>query len=173
MSLNEQTKITWLPNQQQIDKAVNENPKLVDQTQVKAIMQQSLTELSAIEQRLDRLENQGIISRIIGSMTGSKNKELIILIRDLTQAQQTSIKLVLTLAVYHAQHIATMDEILDELDKAKDVNTRTAAHIEFLYEQVQMLRDAPHTRKKSVAGRSGLWIAVIVFLSVFVYFFFR
>ncbi|WP_106769626.1 hypothetical protein [Paenibacillus faecalis] len=75
------------------------------------------------------------------------------------QAQQTTIKLVLTLAVYHAQNIAVMDEIQDELDKAKGVHSRTASHIEFLYEQVQMIRDTRRIRKKPVAGRLGIWIA--------------
>lgn len=173
MELNEQKDMIRLPNQRQINEAVQENPRLVDQTQVKAIVQQSLSQLSSIEHRLDRLENQGVVGRVIGSITGSTNRELITLMRDLTQAQQTTIKLVLTLAVYHAQNIAVMDEILDELDKAKGVHTRTASHIEFLYEQVQMIRDTRRTRKKPVAGRLGIWVAIVAFLSMLIFFFLK
>jgi len=66
-----------------------------------------------------------------------------------------------------------MDEILDELDKAKGVHTRTASHIEFLYEQVQMIRDMRRTRKKPVAGRLGIWIAIIASVALFAFFIFK
>ncbi|ALS24622.1 hypothetical protein [Paenibacillus naphthalenovorans] len=160
-------KAVSLPSKRQVNEVVKENPRLVDQNQVKSIVQQSLSQLSSIEHRLDRLENQGVIGRVIGSITGSTNKEMISLMRDLTQAQQTTIKLVLTLAVYHAQNVAVMDEILDELDKAKSVHTRTASHIEFLYDQVQMIRDTHRPQKKQLAGRwamfaAGLLVSVIV-----------
>lgn len=173
MTVNGQLEMAKLPNQRQIDEAVKENPNLVDQTQVKAIVQQSLTQLSSIEHRLDRLENQGVVSRVISTFTGSTNRELITLMRDLTQAQQTTIKLVLTLAVYHAQNIAIMEEILEELGKAKGLHTRTASHIEFLYEQVEMIRNTSRTRKKPVAGRSGIWIAITIFFVVLLFFFFK
>ncbi len=162
--------VKW-PDQRQVAETVKENPKLVDQTQVKEIVQQSLNQLSSIEHRLDRLENQGVVGRVIGSITGSTNRELITLMRDLTQAQQTTIKLVLTLAVYHAQNIAVMDEILNELDKAKGVHTRTASHIEFLYEQVQMIRDTRRTRKKPVAGRLGMLVVALMFIIALTYLF--
>ncbi|RAV02699.1 hypothetical protein [Paenibacillus sp. YN15] len=71
--------------------------------------------------------------------------------RALAQSQQTTIKLVLTLAIHHAENVAVMDEILDELGKAKSVHTRTASHIEFLYEQVETLRDVQVSRKRQPA----------------------
>lgn len=160
-----------LPSKRQVDEAVKENPRLVDQNQVKSIVQHSLSQLSSIEHRLDRLENQGVIGRVIGSITGSTNKEMISLMRDLTQAQQTTIKLVLTLAVYHAQNVTVMDEILDELDKAKGVHTRTASHIEFLYEQVQMIRDTHRPQKKQLAGKLALSAAVLASVFVVAYLF--
>ncbi|MFC6334258.1 hypothetical protein ACFP56_16640 [Paenibacillus septentrionalis] len=173
MATSGQQIVKW-PDQRQVTETVKENPKLVDQTQVKDIVQETLNQLSSIEHRLDRLENQGVVDRVIGSITGSTNRELITLMRDLTQAQQTTIKLVLTLAVYHAQNIAVMDEILDELGKAKGVHTRTASHIEFLYEQVQMIRDTPpHTRKKPVAGRLAIWIAIVSSVALFTFFIFK
>lgn len=173
MLLHEQEGIIQLPNQRQVDEAVKDNPRLVDQTQVRTIVQQSLSQLSSIEHRLDRLENQGVIGRVIGSITGSTNRELITLMRDLTQAQQTTIKLVLTLAVYHAQNVTVMDEVLDELDKAKGVHTRTASHIEFLYEQVQMIRDTQPARRKPFAGRLRILFTIIVSIAVIFFFFLK
>lgn len=165
-------KMVNLPSKRQVDEAVKENPRLVDQNQVKSIVQHSLSQLSSIEHRLDRLENQGVIGRVIGSITGSTNKEMIALMRDLTQAQQTTIKLVLTLAIYHAQNVTVMDEILGELDKAKGVHTRTASHIEFLYDQVQMIRDTHRPQNKQLAGRLAMLAAgFLVAVSVMTYLF--
>ena len=87
-------------------------------------------------------------------------------------AQQTTIKLVLTLAIYHAQNVTVMDEILGELDKAKGVHTRTASHIEFLYDQVQMIRDTHRPKNKQLAGRLAMLAAgFLVAVSVMTYLF--
>lgn len=68
--------------------------------------------------------------------------------REMTQAQQTTIKLLLTLAVYHAQNVKVMNELLDELNKAKGTHTRLASHLEFLYEQVEFIKEMQRTKQK-------------------------
>lgn len=145
------TMLTHVPSKQQVKAATKANPQLKRQDEVRGIVQHSLQQLSAIECRLDRLENQGLIGRVWGSITGSTQREMVSLMRALTQSQQTTIKLVLTLAIYHAENVAVMDEILDELGKAKGVHTRTASHIEFLYEQVEILRDVQISGKQQPA----------------------
>lgn len=160
------TQLTVVPSHKQVKAAVKENPRLIDQKQVKAIVMQSLDQLMNIEDRMDRLENQGFFGRVWGSITGSTQREMIALMRELTEAQRTTIQLVLTLAVYHAQNVAVMDEILDELDKARGLHTYAASHIEFLYEQVEFIRDSHTQQKSSVSITELLGKSLIVLVIV-------
>lgn len=161
-----------IPSKQQVQLAVKENPNYTNETQIKAIVQQSLAQLTAIENRLDRLENKGAIRRVVDIVTGTTQREMIALLRDLTQTQQTTIKLVLTLAVYHAENVAVMNEILRELGQAKGVNVRTASHIEFLYDQVELIRDR-HVAQRNTKRRSAvIWsgaTALIIIAGIVVY----
>ena len=160
-----------IPSERQVREAVRNNPRLVDETQVRSIVRESLSIIENIEYRLDQLENQGFFSRMWGALTGSTQREMISLMRDLAQSQQTTIKLVLTLAVYHAQNVKVMNEILDELNRAKGLHTRTASHIEFLYEQVQLIRDM-HGRRKQTARHIHRWVlsaALIGIIALFIF----
>jgi hypothetical protein len=158
-------KVVSIPNERQVQEIIKNNPRLVDETQVRSIINEGLSLLANIEYRLDRLENQGFLGRVWGSITGSTNREMISLMRDLSQTQQTTIKLVLTLAVYHAQNVKVMNEILDELDRAKGLHTRTASHIEFLYEQVQLIRDI-HGKRKPPARHIRRWMLSAALIGV-------
>jgi hypothetical protein len=146
-----------IPNKRQVQETIKNNPRLVDESQVRSIVNECLSQLASIEYRLDRLENRGFLGRMWDIVSGQTHREMISLMRDLSQTQQTTIKLVLTLAVYHAQNVKVMNEILDELDRAKGLHTRTASHIEFLYEQVQLIRDM-HGKRKPPAGHLRRWI---------------
>ncbi|NOU57216.1 hypothetical protein HN020_21190 [Brevibacillus borstelensis] len=161
-----------LPTQQQVIAAVKQNPRLIDPTQVRAIVRNSLNQLLSIERRIDKMENQGFFGRLWGGLTGSNQREMLALMRDLTYAQQTTIKLILTLAMCHAQNVAVIDELLDELDKAKGVHTRTASHIELLYEQVVLIKEMQNKQPTSnklmkgilIGGVSATVIGVIGYL---------
>ncbi|RNB53517.1 hypothetical protein EDM57_19680 [Brevibacillus gelatini] len=135
------TSVQLLPAKLQVEAAIKQNSRLVDETKVRTIVRDSMNQLLSIEHRIDKLENQGFLGCLWGGLTGSNQREMLSLMRDFTYTQQTTIKLVLTLAMYHAQNVAVMDEILDELDKAKGVHTRTASHIEFLYDRVVLIKE--------------------------------
>lgn len=155
-----------LPTQQQVNAVVNQNPRMIDPTQVRAIVRNSLNQLLSIEHRIDKMENQGFLGRLWGGLTGSNQREMLALIRDLTYAQQTTIKLVLTLAMCHAQNVAVIDELLDELDKAKGVHTRTASHIEFLYDQVVLIKEMQNRPPASNKLMKGLLIGGVFSVTV-------
>lgn len=138
-----------LPTQQQVSAVVNQNPRLIDQSQVRSIVRDSLNQLLSIEHRIDKMENQGLLGRLWGGVTGANQREMLALMRDLTYAQQTTIKLVLTLAMQHAQNVEVINEILDELDKAKGVHTRTASHIQLLYDQVVLIKEMQNKQPTS------------------------
>ncbi|MBR8661779.1 hypothetical protein [Brevibacillus sp. NL20B1] len=155
-----------LPTQQQVIAAVKQNPRLIDPTQVRAIVRNSLNQLLSIEHRIDKMENQGFLGRLWGGLTGSNQREMLSLMRDLTYAQQTTIKLVLTLAMCHAHSVAVIDEILDELDKAKGVHTRTASHIELLYEQVVLIKEMQNKQPTSNKLMKGILIGGVISATV-------
>ncbi|MFD2370913.1 hypothetical protein ACFSO0_13345 [Brevibacillus sp. GCM10020057] len=157
-----------LPTQQQVNAAVNQNPRMIDPTQVRAIVRNSLNQLLSIEHRIDKMENQGFLGRLWGGLTGYNQREMLALMRDLIYAQQTTIKLVLTLAMYHAQKVEVMDEILDELDKAKNVHTRTASHIEFLYDQVVLIKEMQNKSPASNKLMMGILIGGVFSATVIV-----
>jgi len=162
-----------IPTQQQVNAAVNQNPRMIDPTQVRTIVRNSLNQLLSIEHRIDKMENQGFLGRLWGGLTGSNQRGMLSLMRDLTYAQQTTIKLVLTLAMYHAQNVEVMDEILDELDKAKNVHTRTASHIEFLYDQVILIKEMRNRTPASNKLMKGILIGgvfTVTVIGVLVYF---
>lgn len=164
-----------IPNKRQVQETIKNNPRLVDETQVRSVVSECLSQLANIEYRLDRLENRGFLGRMWDIVSGHTHREMISLMRDLSQTQQTTIKLVLTLAMYHAQNVKVMDEILDELDRAKGMQTRTASHIEFLYEQVQLIRDMNRKRQPQIRNirRWALSAALIGFIALFLFLWIR
>jgi hypothetical protein len=163
--------IVPIPSRQQAMEEVRNNPELVNQANVQSLVQKTLNQLNSIERRLDDLENQGFAGRVWGAITGSNQRNMVSLMRDLADSQQTTVKLVLTLAVYHAQNAAVMDGVIGELERAKGVNTRSANHIAFLYEQVQLIRESalrekPHRSFKGIIIPSTV-IAILVVVYMF------
>jgi len=160
-----------IPNKRQVRETIKNEPRLVDETQVRSVVSECLSQLANIEYRLDRLENRGFLERMWDIISGQSQREMIALMRELTQTQQATIKLVLTLAVYHAQNLKVINEILDELNRAKGLHTRTASHIEFLYEQVQLIRDTYGKRKTPTRNirRWALSAALIGVIALFAF----
>lgn len=162
------------PTQQKVNVSVNQNSCLMDQSKVRAIVRDSLSQLLSIEHRIDKMENQGLLGRLWGGVTGANQREMLALMRDLTYAQQTTIKLVLTLAMQHAQNVEVINEILDELDKAKGVHTRTASHIQLLYEQVVLIKEMqnrPSPSNKLIQGilLGGIFAAIVIGVVVYLF----
>jgi len=163
--------VVSIPNKRQVRETIKNEPRLVDEMQVRSGVSECLSQLANIDYRLDRLENWGFLGRMWDIISGQGQREMIALMRELSQTQQTTIKLVLTLAVYHAQNLKVINEILDELNRAKGLQMRTASHIEFLYEQVQLIRDTYGKRKAPIRNirRWALSAALIGVIALFAF----
>ena len=87
--------------------------------------------------------------------------------RDMSEAQNMTIQLVLSLAIMHANNQRAMDAILDELALSKGTYTRITDHIDFLYSQVEHVKQL-HRQTNSVLQqtKSVLKVSVMIILTV-------
>lgn len=108
-----------IKSKREAKRVLKENNDLVKESDIRTTVQNSLKKLNDVEQRIDEIENRGFFKRMIGGITGKNNRNMISAMRDLTEAQQLTIRLVLSLAVMHGQNHRKLNEILDELDNAK------------------------------------------------------
>jgi hypothetical protein len=86
---------------------------------------------------------------------------------DMSEAQNMTIQLVLSLAIMHANNQRAMDAILDELALSKGTYTRITDHIDFLYSQVEHVKQS-HRQTNSVLQqtKSVLKVGVMIILTV-------
>lgn len=121
-------------------KVLNQHHEVVDQNNVRQTVQNALIKLNNVEGRIDKIENKGFFKRMVGGVTGSNQKEMVSAMRDISDAQNMTIQLVLSLAIMHSQNQSALENILDELDQSKGTYTRITDHIEFLYNQVENVK---------------------------------
>lgn len=121
-------------------KVLNQYQEMVDQNDVRQTVQNALRKLNDVEGRIDDIENKGFFKRMIGGVTGSNQKEMVAAMRDISDAQNMTIQLVLSLAITHSQNQRALEDILDELNQSKGTYTRITDHIEFLYSQVENVK---------------------------------
>lgn len=141
-------------------KVLDQQHELVNQNDVRQTVQKALSKLNEVDSRIDKIESKGFFKRMIGGVTGSNQKEMVAAMRDLSEAQTMTIQLVLSLAIMHSQNQKTLDIILDELDQSKGTYTRITDHIEFLYQQVENVKES-HKSKPSGLSNKRLNIALI------------
>ncbi|KQL33532.1 hypothetical protein AN960_20880 [Bacillus sp. FJAT-25509] len=160
-------------------KVLNENNDLVNQNNVRQTVQNALCKLNDVEGRIETIENKGFFKRLIGGVTGSNQKEMVAAMRDITAAQNTTIQLVLSLSIMHSQNQKALEDILDELDKSKGTYIRITDHIEFLYSQVENVRESnkktssvlTNTKnflKKTFVG-IGIVVGILLIIGLFIY----
>ncbi|MDV6377750.1 hypothetical protein ORD22_05665 [Sporosarcina sp. GW1-11] len=118
-------------------KVLNQYQDVVEQNNVRQTVQNALMKLNDVEGRIDAIENKGFFKRMVGAITGSNQKEMVAAMRDISDAQNMTIQLVLSLAIMHSQNQRALEDILDELEQSKGTYTRITDHIEFLYSQVE------------------------------------
>ena len=153
-----------IKSKREAQKVITDNQDVVVENNIRQTVLNSLEKLNQVEERIDKIENKGFFKRIAGIFTGSNTKEMIASIGDLTQAQQTTIQLVLSLAIMHSKNQQALDEILDELEQSKGVYSRAAEHIEFLYEQVKLVKESQTTTKSIMKKNVGNLTKMIIFL---------
>lgn len=159
-----------IKSKREAKRVLKENNDLVKESDIRTTVQNSLKKLNDVEQRIDEIENRGFFKRMIGGITGKNNRNMISAMRDLTEAQQLTIRLVLSLAVMHGQNHRKLNEILDELDNAKGTYTRLGEHIEFLYEQVELVKERESKSKKYSAINTNfgkIIVTLMIILSLF------
>lgn len=126
---------------------LEEHSNIVDKSNIRQSVKNSLEKLNEVENRIDKLENKNFFQRAWGSITGQNERDMVAAMRDLTQAQQLTIQLVLSLAVLNAENQQALDDILEELKGSKVTYTRVADHIDFLYEQVETIKMSAQKKK--------------------------
>ena len=127
-----------------------------DQREVQRLIHESLRKLNSVEERMDRLEKKGFLSRVYGGISGKTSKEMVAVFRDLSSAQRHTLELVLALAVMHGENQLILDGILSELQQSKGTYTRITDHIEFLYGQVLLVKNSQKV-EKSQGSLGSLW----------------
>lgn len=128
---------------------IKEYSDIVDKYNIRQSVKNSLDKLNEVESRISKIENKNFFQRLWGSITGQNQQELVTSMRDLAKAQQLTIQLVLSLAVLNAENQQALDDILEELKGSKGTYLRITDHIDFLYEQVQIIKK---TAKKKQGG---------------------
>lgn len=160
-------------------RTIEEHNSIIDKSNIRQSVKNSLDKLNEVENRIDKLEKKNFLKRTWGSITGQNQREMVAAMRDLTKAQQLTIQLVLSLAILNAENQRALDEILDELKKSKGTFARVADHIDFLYEQVETIKLSAQKKKtaegnniKYKVDRSNLLVyffaAVIIFTVIYI-----
>lgn len=134
--------VVEIKSKSEATKILNEYPDVVDQNNIRQTVQNALSKLNDVEKRIDTLENRGFFKRMIGGISGKNQKDMISTMRDISDAQNVTIQLVLSLAIMHSHNQRAMQDILDELEQSKGTYTRIADHIEFLYMQVESVKSS-------------------------------
>lgn len=129
-----------LPFRLNAEKVLGQYNEVVDKNNLRQTVQNALMKLNDVEGRIDKIENKGFFKRMVGGVTGSNQKEMVAAMRDISDAQNMTIQLVLSLAIMHSQNQQALEDILDELDQSKGTYTRITDHIEFLYNQVENVK---------------------------------
>lgn len=172
--------VVSITTKKQADKFLKKHDDLLEKKDIRQTVQNSLKKLNDVESRIDKLENKGFFKRLIGSISGQNSREMIAAMRDIGQVQQLTIQLVLSLAIMHSQNQSTLDEILDELGASKGTYTRIAEHIDFLYNQVEVVKKSNKNLHGNITGVKRnmkkavlIVIVIIVVLLSLVAFFFK
>ncbi|MEN6325752.1 MAG: hypothetical protein ABFD18_06060 [Syntrophomonas sp.] len=133
--------LVTMPSRKQSQRLLNKNGKSIGQSDIRQTVNDAIAKLEEVSARVEKIENKGFFKRLWGGFTGSNNREMVASLKDLAQAQQITIQLVLSLAVMHSQNQQTLEEILSELDNCRGIYTRSAEHIDFLYSQIEYFKD--------------------------------
>jgi hypothetical protein len=147
------SQLVTLPSKNEAVRILNEHGDVVQPNDIRQTVRNSLAKLNDVEKRIEKIEGKGFFSRFVGTFTGSNDRDMVAAMRDMTQVQQMTIQLVLSLAIMHAQNQQALEDILDELGQAKGLHTRAAEHISFLYNQVEMVKVAEEQRRAEAAQR--------------------
>jgi hypothetical protein len=132
--------VVAIKSKSEAEKVLGQYHDVVDKNNVRHTVQNALMKLNDVEGRIDEIENKGFFKRMVGGVTGSNQKEMVAAMRDISDAQNMTIQLVLSLAIMHSQNQRALEDILDELDQSKGTYTRITDHIEFLYNQVENVK---------------------------------
>lgn len=134
------TNIVPIQNKRQATRFLEQHPHLVNQNDIRDTVHRSLQKLNDVESRIDEIESRGFFKRMVGGITGKNQRDMVAAMRDIAQAQQLTIQLVLSLAIMHSQNQQALNGILDELTESKGIYTRITDHIDFLYDQVELIK---------------------------------
>ena len=147
-------------------KVLDQNHELVDQNDIRQTVQNALSKLNEVEERIDKIESKGFFKRMIGSVTGSNQKEMVSTMRDLSKAQNMTIQLVLSLAIMHSENQRTLEIILNELNQSKGTYSRITDHIEFLYNHVDQVKESQRSASLNYSNSKKTFNKVIVFIGI-------
>jgi hypothetical protein len=147
-------------------KVLSQHYELVDQNNVRQTVQNALIKLNEVKGRIELIESKGFFKRMVGGITGSNQKEMVAAIRDISDAQNMTIQLVLSLAIMHSQNQHTLDVILDELDRSRGTYTRIIDHIEFLYNQVKNVKESQENTPPALSNTNKSFKNAYVFLII-------
>ena len=150
---------------------LEEYKNMMDKSDVRQSVRNSLDKLNEVESNIDKLENKNFVQRAWGGVTGQNGRDMVATMRDLTQVQQLTIQLVLSIAASNAKSQESLDDILDEREGAKGTHTKIVNHIDFLYEQVETIKKSapkPKTYKTflPIYFLVGMMILVMIYIMV-------
>ncbi|WP_377890407.1 hypothetical protein [Alkalihalobacillus sp. R86527] len=155
-------------------KVLNQHHELVNQNDVRDTVRNALSKLDEINGRIEKIENKGFLKRMVGGVTGSNQKEIVAAMRDISESQNMTIQLVISLAIMHSKNQYALNDILYELEESKGTYTRITDHIEFLYNQVESIKksykkkplDNPPAKTKDKKVILSVGVAVIIILGI-------
>ncbi|MFW6017105.1 MAG: hypothetical protein ACOCRK_11755 [bacterium] len=143
----------------------------VNESNVRLIVKKSLSKLNDIEKRINTIEERGFFKRMFGLVSGKNNKDMIAIVRDTTEASKLQINLILSLAIMHSKNQKILDEVLSELNESKGTYTRVSEHIEFLYEQIEKVKEESNVVSvyfKIKSSPNILWMSIFVFATLII-----
>ncbi|MDT0160704.1 hypothetical protein [Bacillus sp. AG4(2022)] len=155
-------------------KVLDQHHELVNQNNVRDTVRNALCKLDEVNGRIEKIEKRGFFKRMVGGVTGSNQKEIVAAMRDISESQNITVQLVISLAIMHSQNQYALNDILDELEQSKGTYTRITDHIQFLYNQVESIKksyikkplDNPPAKKKDKKVIISVGVAVIIILGI-------
>jgi len=164
-------------SKKQAEIVLSQHKGIVSKNDVRLTVKNSLEKLNDVNVRIEKVEKKGFFRRMVGGVTGKNQKELVSVIRDISEIQNMTIQLVLSLAIVNSQNQNILREILVELENSKGKYPRIIDNIEFLYDQVMKVKEsqigseiiANKTRfkfKGLLAICVIITIALVIFISV-------
>lgn len=162
-------------------KVLDQHHELVNQNNVRDTVRNALCKLDEVNGRIEKIEKRGFFKRMVGGVTGSNQKEIVAAMRDISESQNITVQLVISLAIMHSQNQYALNDILDELEQSKGTYTRITDHIQFLYNQVESIKksyikkplDNPPDKKKDKKVIISVGVAVIIILGICLFFLYR